>query len=65
VFTIPAAGSVAAFMEVLTRLPGGAAIVVILVSAIATVAFTARGWQVRRVRTPLAAAGAAAIAPPP
>ena len=63
-FTIPAAGTVAAFMEVLTRLPGGAAIVVLLVSAIATTAFTARGWQVRRGRAPLAAAGAATIAPP-
>jgi PiT family inorganic phosphate transporter len=65
VFTMPAAGSVAAFMELLTRLPGGAAIVVFLVCAIATVAFTARGWQVRRTRAPLAAAGAATIAPPP
>ena len=65
-FTIPAAGSVGAFMEVLTRLPGGAAIVVLLVCLIATVAFTARGWQVRR-QVPLAAASAAAgatVAPP-
>ena len=66
VFTIPAAGSVAAFMEVLTRLPGGAAIVLVLVSAIATVAFTARGWQVRRARPRLAAAaGAATVAQRP
>jgi PiT family inorganic phosphate transporter len=65
-FTIPAAGSVGAFMELLTRLPGGAAIVVVLVCVIATVAFTARGWQVRRA-APLAAASAAAgaaVAPP-
>jgi len=49
-----------------TMLVGGAAIVVLLVCLIATVAFTARGWQVRR-QVPLAAASAAAgatVAPP-
>ncbi len=51
-FTIPAAATVAALMEALTRLPGGSAIVLVCVSTIATFAFTARGWQMRRGSAP-------------
>jgi PiT family inorganic phosphate transporter len=50
VLTIPAAGLIGAGMEVLTRLPGGAAIVFGLTIAIAAVAFSARSWQSRRLR---------------
>jgi inorganic phosphate transporter, PiT family len=48
VLTIPASGLIGAFMEVLTRLPGGAVIVFVLTIGIAAVAFTARSWQARR-----------------
>jgi PiT family inorganic phosphate transporter len=48
VLTIPASGLIGAFMEVLTRLPGGAVIVFLLTVGIAAVAFTARSWQARR-----------------
>jgi inorganic phosphate transporter, PiT family len=48
VMTIPAAGLIGAGMEVLTRLPGGAAIVFALTIAIAATAFSARSWQSRR-----------------
>jgi PiT family inorganic phosphate transporter len=48
VLTIPASGLIGAFMEVLTRLPGGAAIVFVLTIGIAALAFTARRWQARR-----------------
>ena len=49
-FTIPAAGTVAAAMEVLTRLPGGAAIVLGVAVAAAVLAFGARGWELRTRR---------------
>jgi PiT family inorganic phosphate transporter len=48
VLTIPASGLIGAFMEVLTRLPGGAAIVFGLTIAIAAAAFSARTLQARR-----------------
>jgi PiT family inorganic phosphate transporter len=48
VLTIPASGLIGAFMEVLTRLPGGAAIVFVLTIGIAALAFTARRSQARR-----------------
>jgi PiT family inorganic phosphate transporter len=48
VLTIPASGLIGAFMEVLTRLPGGAPIVFALTIGIAALAFTARSWQARR-----------------
>ena len=47
VMTIPCAALVGAGMEVVTRLPGGAAIVFVLTGAIATLAFTGRGLQNR------------------
>jgi hypothetical protein len=36
-------------MEVLTRLPGGAALVFVLTAAIAAVAFVGRSWQSRKL----------------
>jgi hypothetical protein len=36
-------------MEVLTRAPGGAALVFVLTVAIAALAFAARTWQTRRL----------------
>ncbi|MDQ4030384.1 MAG: inorganic phosphate transporter, partial [Actinomycetota bacterium] len=47
VLTIPAAGSVGALMELLTRLPGGNVFVFVLAAAIAAAAFAARGAQTR------------------
>jgi hypothetical protein len=38
-------------MEVLTRLPGGAALVFTLTAGIAATAFLARTWQSRRLAT--------------
>jgi PiT family inorganic phosphate transporter len=49
--TIPCAALVGAGMEVLTRLPGGAAVVFVLTAAIALVAFVGRTWQSRRLAT--------------
>jgi len=46
--TLPCAAVVGAGMEVLTRLPGGAALVFALTAAIAVVAFVGRSWQSRR-----------------
>jgi PiT family inorganic phosphate transporter len=61
ILTIPAAGLIGAAMEILTRAPGGAAIVFVLTIVIAAAAFLARSWQTRRFRmlapTP--------VAPPP
>ncbi|HEX3255363.1 MAG TPA: inorganic phosphate transporter, partial [Gaiellaceae bacterium] len=56
VMTIPCAGLVGAAMELLTRLPGGTALVFGLTGLIAATAFLGRSWQGRR----LAAAQAAA-----
>jgi PiT family inorganic phosphate transporter len=50
VLTIPCAGAVGAGMEVLTRLPGGALLVVLITTGIAAVAFLGRGVQTRRLR---------------
>ena len=47
--TIPCAALVGAGMEVLTRLPGGAALVFALTTAIAAVAFLGRSWQSRKL----------------
>ena len=47
--TIPCAALVAALMEVLTRLPGGTLIVVLLAAVIAALAFGARSLQTRRL----------------
>jgi PiT family inorganic phosphate transporter len=49
VMTIPAAALVGAGMEVLTRLPGGDALVFVLAGLIAAAAFGARSWQTRRL----------------
>jgi len=49
VVTLPAAAVIGAGMEVLTRLPGGAALVFALTAAIAVVAFVGRSWQSRRL----------------
>ncbi len=47
--TLPCAAVVGAGMEVLTRLPGGAALVFALTAAIAGVAFVGRSWQSRKL----------------
>jgi PiT family inorganic phosphate transporter len=47
--TLPCAAVVGAGMEVLTRLPGGAALVFALTAVIAAVAFVGRSWQSRRL----------------
>jgi hypothetical protein len=49
--TIPSAALVGAGMEVVTRLPGGAAIVFVLVGCIAAVAFLGQSLQSRRLAT--------------
>ena len=49
--TIPCAALVGASMEVVTRLPAGDLIVFLLAGAIATLAFSARRWQTRRLQT--------------
>ena len=51
VMTIPCAALVGASMELVTRLPAGDLIVFLLAGAIATVAFSARRWQTRRLQT--------------
>ena len=47
--TIPCAGLVGAAMEVITRVDGGDAVVVVLAALIAAAAFIARRWEVRRL----------------
>jgi PiT family inorganic phosphate transporter len=47
--TLPCAAVVGAGMEVLTRLPGGAALVFALTAVIAAAAFVGRSWQSRRL----------------
>jgi len=49
VLTLPAAALIGAGMEVLTRLPGGAALVFGLTAAIAAMAFVGRSWQSRKL----------------
>jgi PiT family inorganic phosphate transporter len=49
VLTIPAAGAIGGGMELLTRLPGGAALVFALTVVIAALAFGARSAQTRRL----------------
>jgi PiT family inorganic phosphate transporter len=56
VLTIPCAAGVGAGMELVTRLPGGGLIVVLMTAAIAAVAFLARGVQTRRIRVAAAQA---------
>jgi PiT family inorganic phosphate transporter len=50
VLTVPAAGLIGAGMELLTRLPAGAALVFALTIVIALLAFGARTWQTRATR---------------
>jgi PiT family inorganic phosphate transporter len=57
ILTIPATASIGAFMEVLTRLPGGALLVFVLMAVIAAAAFGARRAQTRAVLAP--------VGPPP
>ena len=64
VFTIPAAAFVAATMERITRLPGGAAVVLAIAVAMAVAALGARGWDARRIRLRPSGAGAGGAAPP-
>jgi PiT family inorganic phosphate transporter len=59
VMTIPCAALVGAGMELVTRLPGGDAIVFVLAAAIAAAAFAARRWQTRRLAAPPARPAAA------
>jgi inorganic phosphate transporter, PiT family len=56
ILTVPMSALIGAGMEVLTRLPGGTAIVFVLVTLIAAFAFSARRWATRR-------AAAVALAP--
>jgi hypothetical protein len=49
--TIPCAALVGATMEVITRLPGGAALVFALTGLIAALAFVGRTLQTRRLAT--------------
>lgn len=49
ILTLPAAGSVGALMEVVTRLPAGDVIVFLLAGAIAAGAFTVRRYETRRL----------------
>jgi PiT family inorganic phosphate transporter len=51
ILTVPMSALIGAGMEVLTRLPGGAAIVFVLVTLIAAFAFSARRWETRRAAT--------------
>ena len=50
IITIPCAALVAATMQLITRVPGGALIVFLLAAAIAATAFGARSWQTRRLQ---------------
>jgi PiT family inorganic phosphate transporter len=52
ILTIPASALIAAAMELLTRAPGGTAIVFVLMAAIAALAFYARRAQTRAYLTP-------------
>ena len=52
ILTIPCAGLVGAGMELLTKLPGGAALVFVLSAVIAAAAFLGRSWQSRRLAVP-------------
>jgi PiT family inorganic phosphate transporter len=49
ILTIPAAATVGAAMEVVTRLPGGHVVVFVLAILIAGAAFGARRWETRRL----------------
>jgi len=49
VITIPAAALVAGGMELLTRVPAGDVLVLVLAALIAAAAFAARSWEARRV----------------
>jgi PiT family inorganic phosphate transporter len=60
--TIPAAGTVAALMELVTRLPGGTALVLAFATALAFGAFAVAGGWFRRSE---ASGGAAALVAPP
>jgi PiT family inorganic phosphate transporter len=55
VMTIPCAGLVGAAMEMLTRLPGGTALVFVLTGFIAAAAFLGRSFQGRRLAAEAAA----------
>ena len=60
VLTIPAAALVGAFMELVTRLPGGHVIVFLLAIVIAAAAFLARRFERRRLAPPTEAPAAGA-----
>ena len=56
ILTVPCAGAVGAGMELLTRLPGGVVIVLLLAAVIAATAFLARNLEARRIRAATATA---------
>jgi PiT family inorganic phosphate transporter len=61
VLTIPASATIGGVMEILTRLPGGAALVFVLTIVIAVLAFWARSAETRRFRR----LEPSPVAPPP
>jgi PiT family inorganic phosphate transporter len=60
ILTIPAAATVGAAMEVVTRLPGGHVVVFVLAILVAGAAFGARRWETRRLAPKADVAPAAA-----
>jgi len=52
IFTLPMAALVGGVMELITRLPGGNAIVFALAVVISYTAFAARRWETRRLLPP-------------
>ncbi len=52
ILTLPAAGTVGAGMEVVTRMPAGNLVVFLLAGAIAAAAFLGRRWETRRRLAP-------------
>ncbi len=65
ILTLPAAGLVGAFMEVVTRLPGGHVIVFCLAIAIAASAFGVRRFERRRLAPPAASSAPSPAQPSP
>ena len=52
VVTIPLAGSIAALLELVTRVPAGEVFVLIVAVGVASAAFYARTWRLRTLYSP-------------